>query len=105
MGQDEMGKQITELIDGVMKNSDVPIGELKKLHQFEYQVIRMSRDSSPKAIEGALDELGKQRWDCFHIEKQTLRDAEGQKRKVFTFFCKRRIETPLQYVPRSILGR
>ncbi len=103
--QDKISAQIGDLINGVIKGSDAPLEELQKLHQFEYQIVRLSVDSSPKAMEGALDQLGKQRWDCFHVEKQTLLDSEQKKRRVFTFFCKRKGETPLRYVPRSILGR
>lgn len=96
--QGDVGKQLSNLLDGVMKNPNLPLEEVKKLHQFEYQVLTLPAASSSEAIEGALDELGKNRWDCFHVEKQVRVTETGGKERTLVFFCKRSRETPLRYL-------
>jgi hypothetical protein len=97
--QKEVGNAIEQYI--VQGKS---VDELKKLHQFEYQVIHMPASTSALAIEGTLNKLGQDRWDCFHVEK--LVTAEGERREMkYVFFCKRPPATPLRYVPRTLIGR
>jgi hypothetical protein len=101
---DDLKKKIVEGFERLVKNQDVPLKEIEKLQQREYTVIRLPFDTPMEKIEGTLNEFGKNRWDCFHIEKVPPSNRE-EKVGSFLFFCKRMPETPLRYVPQSILGR
>jgi hypothetical protein len=101
---EELKKKIFEGFGRLMKNQDVPLKEIEKLQQREYTVIRLPIDTSTEKIEGTLNEFGKNRWDCFHIEKVPPSSRE-EKVGSFLFFCKRMPETPLRYVPQSLIGR
>ncbi|MCB0322167.1 MAG: hypothetical protein KDD69_01305 [Bdellovibrionales bacterium] len=98
----DLEQQVNQWVNQLVQQSDVPLEELKKLHQLEYQVFRLPLDSAPERIEGALDELGKNRWDCFHV--QAARPTKEEPQPSLTFFCKRPSETMLRYVPRSLVG-
>lgn len=84
----------------IARSSDAPLDEVKKLRQFEYHVFRVPLQSDAAEVERKLTLLGKERWDCFHVERlETDDDQELQ------FFCKRMPATPLMYVPRGLVGR
>ena len=94
----ELNSQLEQLSNSVtdyVKTAEAP-EELKKLQQYEYSLVQLPVKSAPEEIEHKLNELGKARWDCFHIEK----NDDGQ----FTFYLKRRPDTPLKYVPRGFIG-
>jgi hypothetical protein len=97
--QKEVGNAIDQYI--VQGKS---VDELKKLHQFEYQVIHMPASTSAVAIEGTLNKLGEERWNCFHVEKLVTAVEERREMK-YVIFCKRPPETPLRFVPRTLIGR
>ncbi|HQH27138.1 MAG TPA: hypothetical protein PLP17_07055, partial [Oligoflexia bacterium] len=64
---------------------------------------KLPLDGTPEKIEGTLNEFGKNRWDCFDVEKAapTAEEPAGS----LVVFCKRMPETPLRYVPQSLIGR
>ncbi len=66
-------------------------GELDKLFVFEYRVEEIQRNASKDEMEEILGRLGKERWDCFHIQ------PEGD---ALRLFCKRNPKTYLKYIPR-----
>ena len=68
-------------------------GEVEKLFIFEYKVFDLKKEESTQSIEEELNRLGKERWQCFHVEPLE---------KDFRFFCKRRPKTYLRYIPRFI---
>ena len=65
--------------------------ETEKLFTFEYRVQEIGKDVKPAEIQARLAALGKDRWDCFHIEPR--KDA-------LLLFCKRQPKTYLRYIPR-----
>lgn len=64
--------------------------EVEKLFIFEYELVSVPIDSSKAVLESTLQEMGKERWDCFHTERL---------KKELVFFCKRRPKTYLRYIP------
>lgn len=74
--------------------------EFRKLRQFEYRVFTMSADSSADALAARLNAEGQDFWECFHIERQRKEEQEN-----FLVFCRRRPDTPLKFVPQTILSR
>lgn len=107
--QKELQDQIVKTVTDLKSQAPDPIKEVEKLHQLEYEVVSFPLNTPPAALDAALDEMGKNRWDCFHIERGAqLREEEGQddKREVYLMvFCKRLPDTLLRYVPRNIIGR
>ncbi len=85
------------------QDPNLPIKEVEKLQQREYSVFTLPVDSDAKQIEKTLNELGKNRWDCFAIEKIT--SSAPDKTDSLMFICKRMPETLLRFVPHSIIGR
>ena len=65
--------------------------ELRKLHNFEYKVERVAVTAEPGEMQIVLQELGKDRWECFHVERRN---------DDLLLFCKRRPESYLRYIPR-----
>lgn len=101
---DNLGQQIDAMIAKgdqtieAMKNSspEDALSELKKLRQWEYRVVKLPLSLPANEQEGALNSLGAEGWECFdpYTVGTDLR-----------LLCKRRPETPLRYVPNSLLGR
>lgn len=96
----DLTKTLTDYL-GESPTTQEALAELKKLQQYEYKVLSLPADMSPAAIESALNEFGKERWDCFHAEKR-VHQAEPA-RSELAFFCKRRPETPLRFFPHQVL--
>lgn len=65
--------------------------EIEKLHSLEYKVLEIDGKLGAPELETAFADLGKERWDCFHIEER------GESLRVF---CKRNPKTYLKYIPR-----
>jgi hypothetical protein len=65
--------------------------EVEKLFVFEYNVVELPSGQSTEQLNEQLSELGKERWDCFHVE---------EKETQIRLFCKRRPKTYLRYIPR-----
>lgn len=81
----------------LVSKSGMPIAEFKKLQQVEYHVVSLDGEQ-PEQIERQLNELGKERWDCFHISQQSKLSGVA-----IVAFCKRRPDTPLSYVPQTLI--
>lgn len=67
--------------------------EVEKLFTFEYRVEELNNTLSPEEMQEKLQELGQDRWECFHAEPQA---------KSLRFFCKRRPKTYLRYIPKLL---
>jgi len=107
-GVDDASKAAAEQYDEVVKilkdkgfidKTTDSVEEFKKLHQMEYQILEFDSQTSKSLIEIELNSMGKNRWDCYQMHPVTTREGERKLR----FYCKRRPDTPLRYVPRSIL--
>jgi hypothetical protein len=72
---------------------EAAVGELEKLVTFEYKVLELEKTRSSAELEESLAELGKDRWDCFHIDSVTLE-------KSLRVYCKRAPKTMLKFIPR-----
>ena len=103
--KDEVKRQINDAIKGIKSQGGISISEVDKLYQLEYTVVSFPLTSSAQRLEGALDDLGKKRWDCFHVERSLKENAQGQKSAALLVFCKRLPETFLRYVPKQFIGR
>lgn len=92
---------LTSAAKQVWSKTEVPnlsVDELKKLRQLEYSVFSISSNSTSEEIGKFLSEKGLDRWDCFHVEKEHNENN-------LLFYCKRPVETPLRYLPNTVLGR
>jgi hypothetical protein len=90
-GINSLGKAVDEYTPESVKSSarQVPImaeDEYEKIFRIDYRVIELPRGKGPQYFEAALNELGKERWECFHIEPQAEK---------LIAFCSRR---PLSYI-------
>lgn len=63
--------------------------ELEKLFAVEYKVVEYDQTVSHQEFENQLNLLGKERWDCFHVE--SLDDT-------IRVWCKRRPRSYLQHI-------
>ena len=91
---------LSQSVKEMFSDTEVSVEELKKLRQIEYSVLKIAADSAHDDIANTLSLQGRERWDCFHVEKAKEADKE-----FFLFFCKRPVGTPLRYIPSSIIGR
>ena len=65
--------------------------EVEKLFIFEYEVFEYDLDMASSEQTEALTALGKERWECFHVQPTT---------ESLRFYCKRRPRTYLRLIPR-----
>jgi hypothetical protein len=94
----ETEEQISELksiASDLISKPEITIEEVNKLRQFEYKIVKFPSGSTSEEIHNQLNELGKEFWDCFAVEKSEENDL--------FIFCKKKPETPLRYVPKGIL--
>ena len=63
--------------------------EVEKLFEFEYKVVELDGTANADRIQDRLALLGKDRWDCFHVERTDEK---------LLIMCKRRPKTNLQYL-------
>lgn len=82
---------LTELVPDTQGVKEGTQQEIEKLFIFEYKIVELAKDSSIQKMEEVLVDLGKDRWECFHIEPVPTG---------LQVFCKRRPKTPLRYIPR-----
>jgi hypothetical protein len=66
-------EDITSTLDSTTKETREQIGkyaeeEIKKFLTIEYRVFSLSTKLSDQEIEEQLQKIGKERWNCFHIE-------------------------------------
>ncbi len=92
---EQVKKTVNEAVEKLQKVTpqvqSLTTEELEKLFTFEYQITEISADTSTHELEAKLQQLGKARWECFHIER-----AGTQTR----LYLKRRPESYLRYIPR-----
>jgi len=112
-GSDASVEKLRETFSNILDSSDEAIRglsalspedakkEINKLREFEYRVLEYPADVSAKALEVDLQALGALAWDC---TPGPLRIIEDEK-SVLMVFCKRRPDTPLRYIPQTLLGR
>ena len=74
------------------------VAEVNKLRQFEYKVISLPLNSDARAIENALNNAGQEYWECFSAFNRPNTNA-------LEVYCRRRPNTPLRFVPQTLLGR
>jgi len=67
--------------------------ELEKLFAFEYKVFEADTKLGTGEMERVLGAFGKERWECFHAEKEQNK---------LRFFCKRRPKSYLRYIPKIL---
>lgn len=91
--------ELTDSLSGYIVDSPSASTEIKKLYQYEYKILQYPIKNL-QLLEGHLSELGKERWDCFDTEKLI---SEGNE-PLLIIFCKRKPETPLKYIPKTLLG-
>lgn len=82
-------KKISELTPSSNELSSLTTEEIEKLFNFEYKVIELESTLPNSEIEGKLSQLGIDRWECFHVEKNGA---------FLRIFCKRRPKTFLRYI-------
>ena len=92
-------EKLTKTITNDVQQTEAP-EELKKLQQWEYQIFTLPAATPPAELQGRLNDLGKERWECFHAEKLTSMDGPVE----LLMMCKRRPYTPLKYLPRQFVG-
>lgn len=90
----------TSLQELANRSQETASGELSKLRQFEYRVVTFPLDAADASIEAKLNALGQEFWECFDTERTEI-SGDGAIR----VFCRRRPDTPLRFVPSTILGR
>jgi hypothetical protein len=99
-GQADTGSIIAELKKSMeeMKRSvtdseldSMAADEVEKLFTFEYTVKDVPPTEDAISLNSILEEMGRERWNCFHIE---------EKKEYIRLYCKRRPKTYLRYVPR-----
>lgn len=103
--KDQVKKQFNKAIEEIKTQSEPSLREVEKLHQLDYTVVSFPLDSSAQSIEQSLDELGRNRWDCFHVERTVKVTREEKRETQLLVFCKRLPETYLRYIPKNFLGR
>ncbi len=99
-------KSVSELVGDSTTTKDA-MEEFRKLQQFEYKLQSFPADTLPIELEAALNRLGKERWECFHVDKRVAlaESKDGQPpRQEIVLFCKRRPETPLRFIPRGLIS-
>ena len=96
----DLTKTVTDYV-GEAETTKEAMTEISKLQQYEYKILTVPADTTPVALQSSLNELGRERWDCFHVEKR-LNPAEPAKSEL-AMFCKRRPETPLRFIPRNLI--
>lgn len=101
-------KSVSDLVGDSSTTKDA-MEEFKKLQQFEYKLQSFPADTMPIELEAALNRLGKERWECFHVEKRMSveskePDVARAARPEIVLFCKRRPETPLRFIPRGLIS-
>lgn len=100
--QKTIEEKVSGAIDEISKNSSPPLEEVKKLSQLEYHMEAFDLESEPNIVKEKLNDLGKERWDCFSSFARPRSKPETPEMVVL---CKRMPETVLRHVPRSLFGR
>lgn len=89
-GYDGAKKHVDYLTTQGKGMSEKASKEFEKIFVFEYKVATFPFDTSHQAMEAGLNQLGKERWECFSA--MTVGND-------LRLTCKRRPETVLKYLP------
>ena len=90
---EKAGKHFETVTSNPGQVTNAAQAEVEKIFVFEYKVFPLSPDRSAKTAESALNQLGRERWDCFQVSEM----EEG-----LSAFCKRSPKSYLRYIPRII---
>lgn len=102
-------QQVTDTINDLKKlvhsSQKDSLAEFKKVYQIEYKTLIIPFDKeNPKtsglSIAQNLNDLGRERWNCFAVER-----SEHNNELSFVLFLQRPIETPLRYLPGSLISK
>ena len=93
-------------VTNILSDPNRAMGELRKLREFEYKVFDVSENETPEDTEKTLNTMGKDYWDCYHIERQAImvtKNIEGgndetKRQFILRFFCKKQAFTPLRFI-------
>lgn len=96
-------KDWQQSVSELLKDSDIQ-AEVKKLRQKEYEVRSIPLNTKAEDIKDLLNSLGKENWDCLHMEKVLGSDLKTESDAKLLIFCSRKAETVLQYVPQNLLN-
>lgn len=87
--EESVSKLKSTISDLTKKNEKLAVEEIEKLFIFEYKVASLPSNSTSDVVESNLKLLGKERWECFHVEKT---------KETIDIYCKRRPKTYLRYM-------
>ncbi len=88
-GLNKIGDKVEPYTERVKKVPEMAEEEYEKLFRFEYQVVELSLESNATKLQETLAELGKERWECFHVQP---------KDEKLLVFCKKRPVSYLRYL-------
>ena len=97
--------ELSNTVQTAVSKAEAP-EELKKLQQYEYRIEVFAPDLSVADQTARLNALGKERWECFHIEARSKLSviAQTNNSEELVVYCKRHPDTPLRYIPRGLIG-
>ena len=97
--KEELSKSVAELQTEIAKSyqetqkevENLANEEIEKFHSIEYHVFELKKEQSTLEHEKKLNEIGKDRWDCFFI---------GESDEFYRFYCRRIPKSYLRYMTR-----
>ena len=90
----ESVKELKKTVAALSNQTGALAGEeVEKILNYEYKVEDLKADASRGELEKSLNELGKDRWECFQLEKQPDR---------YRVFCRRKPKSYLRLIPRLV---
>ncbi len=84
----KISKEYQKHEDGIGKLANA---ELDKLQAIEYHVFELGSEESTEQHQQKLNEIGKERWDCFFIDKSN---------EFYRVYCRRTPKSYLRYLSR-----
>lgn len=100
--QKNLEEKVKTTFNEIYESSTPSIEEVKKLAQLEYHMEVFPLETSSREVDEKLNELGKERWNCFSSFARPRKDPQNPEMVVL---CKRMPETMLRYIPKSFIGR
>ncbi len=97
--KEELSKNLSEINSTISKGyqqkeeqlSNLANSEIEKLHAVEYHVFELGKDETTAQHQEKLNEIGKERWDCFFIDKTS---------EFHRVYCRRTPKSYLRYLSR-----
>lgn len=90
-GIDEGSKALEKVKPEADRYQGMANDEVEKLFTLEYRVVEAPRSMSSAELEVFMNQLGQERWECFHIEELTEK---------YRIYCNRKPRTYLRMIPR-----